>query len=105
MGANKIYKYINLLFRISIGIFAVGFIYVKLKDDFYIQLQQIDTGQIHYLPIILAFLMLFINWGLEAVKWRYSIREIEKIKRSDKISEADLININYQIENFYERAK
>ena len=32
-------------------------------------------------------------------------REIEKIKRSDKISEADLININYQIEKFYERAK
>jgi len=31
--------------------------------------------------------------------------EIEKIKTSQKISEEDLININYQIENFYERTK
>jgi hypothetical protein len=31
--------------------------------------------------------------------------EIEKIKSSQKISEEDLININYQIENFYERTK
>lgn len=32
-------------------------------------------------------------------------REIEKISYSDKITEEELININYQIEKFYERTK
>ncbi|MBT8378075.1 MAG: hypothetical protein KJN64_02470 [Ignavibacteria bacterium] len=32
-------------------------------------------------------------------------REIEKIKMNENISEEDLININYQIEKFYERIK
>jgi hypothetical protein len=38
-------------------------------------------------------------------KLRSIFREIEKIKSSKKISEEDLININYQIEKFYERTK
>ncbi len=33
------------------------------------------------------------------------LREIEKINNSQKITEEDLENINYQIEKFYERAK
>ncbi|MGB5528331.1 MAG: hypothetical protein WBQ32_00015, partial [Ignavibacteriaceae bacterium] len=32
-------------------------------------------------------------------------REIEKINRSQKITEEDLININYHLEKFYERIK
>ena len=33
------------------------------------------------------------------------LSEIEKINYSQKITEEDLVNINYQIENFYERTK
>ena len=33
------------------------------------------------------------------------LREIEKINHSQKITEEDLVNINYQIEKFYERTK
>jgi hypothetical protein len=38
-------------------------------------------------------------------KLRAIFREIEKINRSPKITEEDLININYQFEKFYERTK
>jgi hypothetical protein len=38
-------------------------------------------------------------------KIRSIFREIEKIKKSKQISEEDLININHQIEKFYERIK
>ena len=38
-------------------------------------------------------------------KLRAIFREIDKITHTEKISESDLININYQLEKFYERAK
>jgi hypothetical protein len=38
-------------------------------------------------------------------KLRAIFREIDKINLSPKISEADLININYKLEKFYERVK
>jgi hypothetical protein len=43
--------------------------------------------------------------SLPVGKVRTIFREIEKIRMSSKISEEDLININYQIEKFYERTK
>lgn len=43
--------------------------------------------------------------SLSAVKIKSLFREIEKINRSQKITEEELVNINYQIEKFYERTK
>jgi hypothetical protein len=43
--------------------------------------------------------------SLSTVKIKSILREIEKINQSQKITEEDLININYQIEKFYERTK
>lgn len=75
----KLYKYINLLLRIIIGVVAVWFIYVKLKDGFLIEFQKISAGKINYRLIVVAVLMLLINWGIEALKWRYAIRKTEEI--------------------------
>lgn len=43
--------------------------------------------------------------SLSIGKLKAIFREIEKIKQSPKITEENLININYQIEKFYERTK
>jgi hypothetical protein len=43
--------------------------------------------------------------SLSLGKLKAIFREIENINRSPKISQEDLININYQIEKFYERTK
>jgi hypothetical protein len=40
-----------------------------------------------------------------AEKIRSILKEVEKINLSTSISEDDLLNINYQIEKFYERTK
>jgi len=43
--------------------------------------------------------------SLSTEKIKSILREIEKINHSQKITEEDLVNINHQIENFYERTK
>ena len=43
--------------------------------------------------------------SLSAGKIKSILREIEEINHSQKITEEDLVNINYQIEKFYERTK
>jgi hypothetical protein len=43
--------------------------------------------------------------SLSTGKIKSMLREIEKINHSQKITEEDLVNINYQIEKFYERTK
>ncbi|MCO6498985.1 MAG: flippase-like domain-containing protein [Vicingus serpentipes] len=65
--------------RLLIGVAALILILYKIKDDFvnplYFQLFQVS--HIHY--IIIAFLLLFFNWGMEAYKWRFLMNGIENI--------------------------
>ena len=79
MKNNKLYKYINLLTRIVIGILAILFILFKIKDDFLINYEQVKSDEINYGLIVITALLLFFNWGLEALKWQYGIRKIESI--------------------------
>jgi uncharacterized membrane protein YbhN (UPF0104 family) len=79
LKTNKLYKYINLLVRILIGVSAVWYIYLKLNDEFFYNFKQIHSQKIVYSAILLTGLLLFLNWGIEAMKWRYSIRKVEKI--------------------------
>lgn len=74
------YKYINLLFRFVVGIVAVCFIYEKLKADFFNNLGSIDNGQIKWSFLLATILFMFVNWGIEALKWKYAIRAIHQIK-------------------------
>jgi len=73
------YKYINLLLRFIIGVVAVWFIYKKLNTNFIDNLNQIDITDLNWSLILLTISLLFVNWGMEAIKWRFAIRGIEKI--------------------------
>jgi uncharacterized membrane protein YbhN (UPF0104 family) len=74
MNTNKSYKYINLLLRIAIGFFALYFIYTRLNDDLFPGLKLFTPFSIHYIYLLIAFLLLLLNWGFEAIKWKYAIR-------------------------------
>ncbi len=74
LKSNKLYKYINLLLRIIIGIIAVYFIYTRVESSFLINLNNLDEKGLNYTFLFLAFILLFLNWGIEAVKWKYTIR-------------------------------
>ena len=81
-------KTIGLLLKIGIVAFALFFLYQQLIskstvkdfdiDHIIIQLKQ------NYLLIGVVLLMMFLNWFLESLKWRFLISKIEKIsiKRS-----------------------
>ncbi|MEC7863782.1 MAG: lysylphosphatidylglycerol synthase domain-containing protein [Bacteroidota bacterium] len=81
-------KTISFLIKIGIVAFALFFLYQQLTskssseqfnvDHILLQLQQ------NYLVIGLVILMMFLNWFLESLKWRFLISKIEKItiKRS-----------------------
>ena len=79
--SNKplLYKYINLLLRLLIGVAAILLIGYKLKDDFFVHLRSDLFYNVHYQYILLAFFLLFINWGLEAYKWKYLMRGVQEI--------------------------
>ena len=81
-------KTIGFLIKIGIVVFALYFLYrqfiIKSRtDDFDLDhiLFQIEQN---YFVIVVVILMMFLNWFLEALKWRFLISKIEKItiKRS-----------------------
>ena len=81
-------KTIGFLIKIGIVAFALFFLYQQLTskssieefdiDHILVQLQQ------NYIVIFLVILMMFLNWFLESLKWRFLISKIERvsIKRS-----------------------
>lgn len=73
------YKYINLLFRFAIGIVAVWFIYSKLNSDFNENISHINFSEVNWNLIVFTVFLLFINWGIEAAKWRFAIQKIHII--------------------------
>lgn len=79
MVSTSSYKYINLLFRITLGIGAVIYIYFKLKDEWLIALNKVKLSEVNVGLLFIAFLLVFINWGMEALKWKYAIHNSVKI--------------------------
>ncbi|MCF8302275.1 MAG: flippase-like domain-containing protein [Bacteroidales bacterium] len=83
-GKTKLRKRYNILIQVLIIILAYGFIYREIfyERDILHTLELI--GQSVSSPkflqgLILVFLIMFINWGVEAWKWRYLIKTIERI--------------------------
>ncbi len=79
MNTTARYNYFNLFVRVIIGIAAILFIYVKLKENVEITWSafHIQTLKIHY--VVFAFVLTFFNWGLETHKWRVLIAKIKVI--------------------------
>jgi len=80
-GKNK--KILSLLIKAAIVLFAFWFIYHKLVanknlSDFGTLLKDIDQLEITAV-IGLVVLLMFVNWLLEAAKWKYLMSYIEAI--------------------------
>ena len=81
-------KTIGFLLKIGIVAFALFFLYQQLTSKS--SVEQFDLDQIlvklqeNYFVVIVVILMMFLNWFLESLKWRFLISKIEKvsIKRS-----------------------
>jgi uncharacterized membrane protein YbhN (UPF0104 family) len=76
-------KYLSILIKIVIVFFSFYFIYNELvhhNDVRRISLDSLlDTIINNYSLIFIVVLMMFINWMLESLKWKFMIRKIEAI--------------------------
>ena len=76
-------KYLSILIKIVIVFFSFYFIYNELvhhNDVGRISLESLlDTIINNYSLILIVVLMMFINWMLESLKWKFMIRKIETI--------------------------
>ena len=76
-------KYLSILIKIVIVFFSFYFIYNELvhhNDLGRISLDSLlDTIINNYSLIFIVVLMMFINWILESLKWKFMIRKIEAI--------------------------
>ena len=81
-------KTIGFLLKVGIVAFALFFLYQQLTSKS--SVEQFDLDQIlvklqeNYIVVTVVILMMFLNWFLESLKWRFLISKIEKvsIKRS-----------------------
>ena len=80
---HKLFKTLDLTVKSAIIISAFLFIYKEIfvKNDFAAiskSLQEISITK-GYSNIIFVFALMFLNWLIEAIKWKYLIRKIEDI--------------------------
>ena len=77
---KKSYKYINLLARIIIGVLALIYIYFRLKDDIDTHLASFSVlTPENYILLLIVLLLMPVNWGIEAYKWKFVIRKFENV--------------------------
>ena len=88
-------KSISFLLKIVIVAFAIFFLYQQLTSKS--SVEQFDLDKIlikleeNYLVVTFVILMMFLNWFLESLKWRFLISKIEKISIKNL---EDLNNVN-----------
>lgn len=76
-------KYLNILIKLTIVGLAFWFVYSKVNNqhnlsNFTNLVESLDNTLLNYALILVVFLM-FVNWALEVVKWKYLLRNIEKV--------------------------
>ncbi|MBL7890950.1 MAG: flippase-like domain-containing protein [Bacteroidia bacterium] len=73
------YKVISLFIKALILFFALFYIVSKMineEDVMHFEARFLEANKLY---IVIVVLLMFINWGLEALKWQYLIRSLEKI--------------------------
>jgi hypothetical protein len=79
------YKVISLFIKAVILLLSIVYIFNKLvvanEVDFLIQ--ELKTSKLSY--VVLVFVLMFVNWGLEALKWQYLIKPLEHISFSKSL--------------------
>ncbi len=73
---NKLSKTSLTIIKILIFFFAYYFIYTKIRD---INIHDFKLDEYKYSYLIFAFLLMFINWSIEAFKWKFLIKNFERI--------------------------
>jgi len=82
-STNRIYKVTSLLIKAAILILSFGYIVYKITSPG-IHDPHFPFIADHYTPVnftllCIAFLMMFLNWGIEALKWKAIIAPLERI--------------------------
>ncbi len=83
----KITKSANLIFRIILAAMVYIFLYFELKqnqEQFQIE-TILSSGFTHLNYILLALLLMPVNWLIESIKWQFLIHKIEKVKIWDAV--------------------
>lgn len=76
-------KAISFLLKISIVALALFFLYDQLKSN--ISFRQFDLNNIfltlknNFSVLVLVIFLMFLNWFVESLKWRFLISKIEKV--------------------------
>ena len=84
----KYKKAISFLLKIVIVALALFFLYEQLNSNSSFNKFDLDNIflilEAHYLVLVLVIFLMFLNWFVEALKWRFLISKIENIsiKRS-----------------------
>lgn len=80
---NKLYKFISLFIKLVIVVTAFGFIYKKIfhrKDiDSIQQSLQLLISSGTYVYLFPIFLLMFLNWMIEALKWKILIQPMKEL--------------------------
>ncbi len=80
---KRVKKIFSITLKIAIVTFALWFIYRKVTMDDnlrqFVELVQANKDHVMLLTAFFLFALMFMNWGLEAVKWRRLIRPVEAI--------------------------
>ena len=76
-------KAISFLLKISIVALALFFLYDQLKSN--ISFKQFDLNNIfltlknNFSVLVLVIFLMFLNWFVESLKWRFLVSKIEKV--------------------------
>lgn len=80
---QKSKKLLSILFKAAIIILAFSFIFQKLSNNQNIANFQLISKNLSQQSVIIVlstiFLLMFLNWFLEALKWKYLVQKIENI--------------------------
>ncbi len=76
-------KIISILVKASVLVLATVFIVYKLSHNqnlhnFNVLIRNLSAGRVSSV-LLLIFMLMLLNWFLEALKWRYLVRKIEYI--------------------------
>lgn len=76
-------KYFNYSIKLAIVGLAFWFVYSKVNNqknlfEFNTLIKSIDTSAVYWTVAVIVIMML-LNWFFEIVKWRFLIKEVEKI--------------------------
>lgn len=88
MQKKNTYKIISISLKAFIAVLSIGYIYQKISlspSTISSNLFSKIFSSSSIIVLIFVFILMFLNWSLEAIKWRILISRIEKISFSDSL--------------------